>query len=454
MVTGPLAGPKPGLMPGPMPGTGLGPKLGPIADPMADPIADPIAYPIAGPKDGPIAGPDAGPVADSAAGSSASEATASASNGSPFMARSRAAMFNLFIGDALAMPVHWYYNPGDIIRAFPPHGIRQMEAAPEQHPSSIMRLHSTRKGGRGTQGVTAGPEVVGDVILKDKRNFWGQSKGHYHQGLPAGENTLNAWWARRLMCFLTERGEPELRAWAEDYVAFMTADPPAHPDTYAESCHRGFFANVAAGRDLLACGAVTHDTPSMGALVIVAPLALALLPARPLAAVQRICREHVRLTHPEEGLLQVVDAYVSLMARLAHRPADAGDSESRSADGAADIIDALAEAAAVIPGTRLPALLAQRAGDAAVVGGKYSLACYISDSWPIVCYLAAKYHTDPERALIVNANLGGENAHRGAVLGTLVGLASGESPECLRAQLLHGPAIGGDIDAWSRRFAS
>lgn len=69
----------------------------------------------------------------------------------------------LFIADALSMPVHWYYNPGDITREFPC-GIRRFEAAPAKHPSSIMNLHSTSGGGRGGQSGN----IVGDVILKGK----------------------------------------------------------------------------------------------------------------------------------------------------------------------------------------------------------------------------------------------------------------------------------------------
>lgn len=36
-----------------------------------------------------------------------------------------------------------------------------------------------------------------------------------------------------------------------------------------------------------------------------------------------------------------------------------------------------------------------------------------------------KYHDKPEQGLIVNTNLGGENVHRGAVLGALLGAANG-----------------------------
>ena len=66
--------------------------------------------------------------------------------------------------------------------------------------------------------------------------------------------------------------------------------------------------------------------------------------------------------------------------------------------------------------------------DEMVVGGKFSSACYITDSWPSVLYLALKYIDDPKKALLVNANLGGDNVHRGVVLGTILGLASFSDP--------------------------
>ena len=99
-------------------------------------------------------------------------------------------------------------------------------------------------------------------------------------------------------------------------------------------------------------------------------------------------------------------------------------------------------------------MLQSQRGDAAIVGGRYSLACYISDSWPSVCYLAAKYHAAPHKALVVNTNLGGENAHRGSVLGTLVGAASGEVPGELYGQLAHGQELDSLIDQFLNRFVT
>ena len=115
-------------------------------------------------------------------------------------ALANAALRNLFIGDALSMPVHWYYNPGDIVRQFGKKGVQEMLPAPEHHPSSIMSLHSTKVGGRrAVERHTYEREVVGEVILKGKQALWGRKDTHYHHGMPAGENTLNAWWARELM---------------------------------------------------------------------------------------------------------------------------------------------------------------------------------------------------------------------------------------------------------------
>ncbi len=351
--------------------------------------------------------------------------------------RVRAALQCLFIGDALSMPVHWFYRPADIVKAFPPAGIDRMQAAPDHHPGSIMSLHSTSGGGRGTQ---TGVPVVGEVILKGRAARWNQPNMHYHYGMLAGENTLNAWCARLLLRWITDSRAYQVDDWLQTYVNFMTADPPQHPDTYAESYHRSFFANFAAGLRLRQCGALTHDTPSMGALVTVAPLALALLPAVPLLRVQAICRQHVWSTHPDDLLMPVVDAYVELMSRLMEHDSDE------------DIAGSLCAAAAVVKGGKIDRFLLSRKSDAEVVGGHYSLACYITDSWPSVCYLAARHHRHPKRGLLANTNLGGENAHRGAVLGTLLGLASGEVPSGFYQQLRHHKEIDAEIDQWLQTF--
>ena len=349
--------------------------------------------------------------------------------------RAIAALKTLFVADALAMPVHWYYNTQDIETAFPG-GIATLEAAPSYHPSSLMSLHSTAKGGRGAQ-VAGGPcrEIVGEVILKGKRSYWGQPNQHYHQQMQAGENTLNAYCVRVVMRALlaTDRHYRKDRFLA-DYIDFMTADPPRHPDTYAESYHRGFFANLENGQPQGQCGAVTHDTASIGGLVTIAPIVLAeRLQGTSLNQVQAICRQHLYLTHPDDSLAFVCAAYVELLDGLLFR------SDKQTAESF------LARAATASMGLDLPALVARSSSDKGVVGGQFSPACYISDSWPSVLYLAYKYLSAPKQALLANSNLGGDNVHRGAVLGTILGLANGQTLDEFFAQRVDREAIATEI---------
>ena len=82
-------------------------------------------------------------------------------------------------------------------------------------------------------------------------------------------------------------------------------------------------------------------------------------------------------------------------------------------------------------GVRLSKLLEETENknwqDQHVIGPIFSPACYIEHSVLSVLFLLAKYRHDAERALIANAEVGGDNCHRGAILGALLGAAGGTS---------------------------
>ncbi len=349
--------------------------------------------------------------------------------------RAAAALQMLFVADSLAMPVHWYYNPMDIYRQFRS-GIVSFEDAPEFHPSSIMSLHSTSKGGRSAKAYTGTTkEIVGDVILRGKRKFWNQPNQHYHQGMRAGENTLNAHCARAVIRVLgNNKGKYDQSAFLDAYIELLTADTPMHPDTYAESYHRGFFANLEAGIPRHECGAVTHDTPSIGGLVTIAPIVFAeRLRGTSLEDVQEICQDHLRLTHPDQYLSKVCKDYVGLIDDLLFL---------EESDSAQQLISAWSKRSISL---QMSELIGKIHSDNDVVGKLFSSACYITDSWPSVLYLAYKYCDAPEAGLLSNANLGGDNVHRGAVLATLLGLASGETLSELYTKLVDRQALDLEI---------
>lgn len=348
--------------------------------------------------------------------------------------RARAALKLIYIADALSMPAHWFYNPLDIKKAFPG-GIKKFEDAPSIHPSSIMPLHSTNAGGRGPQNSGSGKEVVGDIILKGKRQFWGVPDQHYHQGMKAGENTLNAHCARLVTRVLhANNGRYDADLFLENYIAFMTSDTPLHPDTYAESFHRGFFANLDKGFPPRKCGAQTHDTASVGGLVMIAPIAISECLLDPsLSRVQALCREHLFLTHPDEKLAAICDIYVALIFALL----------CRTEDDARNVIDKTLQTFSSNPAKKL---MHKNLTDEQVVGGVYSKACYIDDSWPSILFLLYKYINNPEQALLANTNLGGENCHRGSVLGVLIGLACGDELDSHFSALTNAAEIEAEID--------
>ena len=346
----------------------------------------------------------------------------------------------MFVGDALAMPVHWYYDVAALQRDFGV--IRDYQAPKAHHPGSFMTLANTGKAGRGPQDG----DVVGRVILKGKKHLWGRPNGHYHQGMDAGDNTLNLLCSRVLLRTLNAAGGYDPADYLREYVSFMTTQG-SHNDTYAESVHRDFFANYARGLPSEQCaGSEGHDTASIGGLVGLPPVIIArLLQAGP-AAAKEAALTQLRLTHRSGKLERYVLEFTDLLIHLFH-------------DGSAGIAP-LACAAAERLGFPASEVLERRRGnrqtDLAVIGGLLSPACYIDQSLPAALYLAARYADDFEAALIANTNVGGDNCHRGAVLGAILGAGLGLSgiPQRWIQGLGARAALHDEIDGFVTRFAA
>jgi len=92
------------------------------------------------------------------------------------------------------------------------------------------------------------------------------------------------------------------------------------------------------------------------------------------------------------------------------------------------------------------ALLALPAAE--VIDGRLSIACYPEHGLPLLCYLALREQADLERALLANANAGGDNVHRGMLLGLLLGAASPTIPGHLAKGLRDHRQICEEIEAF------
>lgn len=303
-----------------------------------------------------------------------------------------AALLGSLAADAVAMPVHWYYDRAALARDY---GRISTYLAPRNpHPDSILwRSSYTALNERGD-------------ILHDQARHWGQRGVHYHQFLAAGENTLNFQLAARLHEQTVRLGRYDADHWLAFYLDFMLT-PGRHRDTYVEECHRGFFTNLARGRKPRVCGV---DDVHIGGLSPVPALFTALAgTVGTTDGLREAVQEHVALTHQDKDVLRAADCLVQMLAAV------------RAGKPLREAI--LAHA----PDWISPAKVAtwSREPDDVVIGRRLSPACYIQEAFPAALYLAWKYADDFSAGICANAQVGGDSCHRGAVVGALLGEANG-----------------------------
>lgn len=305
----------------------------------------------------------------------------------------REAMLGALVADAVAMPVHWYYDTSALDRDYP--DMESYQAPRNPHPDSILWR---------SKYVPRNQEAD---ILHDQARFWGQRGIHYHQFLPAGGNTLNFLLGTELYRLVVETGAYHPRAWLDRYVACMRT-PGWHRDTYVEEYHRAFFDNRARGCRLDRCA--IRDI-HIGGLTAV-PFLLAALHAigdqRCDEIVSRV-QAHLALTH----LGQPVALAGGVFARLLNDIVNGVSVRNAIVEHAGEFTDA----------AQLEACSAN--ADRTVVGRYWTSACYLPDSFKASLFLAWKYHDGFSAGVIANARCGGDNAHRGAVVGALLAAANG-----------------------------
>ncbi len=298
------------------------------------------------------------------------------------MTTHEAAYHGSLIADALAMPVHWYYDRDALDRDYP--DLQDYRAPHPHHPDSILwRSDFT-------------PFNEKAEILHEQAAFWGQKNIHYHQNLKAGENTVNFKLARLLYEQVSALGQYDSTAWITLYIEKMRT-PGWHRDTYLEEYHRAFFNRYAQGKPLLKCGISDEH---IGGLATV-PALLAALPA---GDHRKCVKTHVALTHRHSNLLRAADCLARLLQEIST---------------GISLHQALMTAAGDWFSTRKAEAWSHQA-DRHVIGQRFSPACYIDQAFPAALYLAWKYHDNFPAAVIANAQVGGDSCHRGAVVGSLV----------------------------------
>lgn len=303
------------------------------------------------------------------------------------------AFLGTLVGDALAMPVHWYYDTSAMDRDYGP--VNSYFSPRNPHPDSILwRSH-----------YKAANEL--GEILHDQSEFWGRIGIHYHQFLKAGENTLNYQLAIELYSWILRRGGYHPEEWLNRYIEVMRM-PKWHNDTYVEEVHRGFFTNYANGRKPEKCA--VHDL-HIGSLSHVAALIAGLnLVANPSASeLEASVADHVSKTHNHTESIQAARLLVRLLCSL---------------NIGVPLRQCIAQHAGRWIGVRQLEIW-EKLEDRIVIGQKVSSSCYLPEALTASLYLVWKYADDFDAGIQANAEAGGDNCHRAAVVGSLLGGAQG-----------------------------
>lgn len=326
--------------------------------------------------------------------------------------RVRGCLYGLHIGDALAMPVHWYYDTDALKRDYGE--VTDYIDPKEPHPDSILWRSSY-------QAISEKGDILGD-----QAPFWGQRDIHYHRQLKAGENTLNLKLCRVEEEILAQKGFFDPEAFLNAYIDFML-HPERHRDTYVEEAHRGFFNHYARGIPPQDCGV---EEKHIGGLCPVFPI-LCQYADDPMEGTERAL-ERVSLTHPGDTMASATTFLCELFYEVV---------------AGRNLFDLLGEWVLEKRHGFLghPFAVLLDFDTRRVLCHEIGTACYVERALPAVVYLLLKYENDPEQALIENTMSGGDNCYRGAVLGAVLGLAHGSHgfPRKWREGLIEPPVMVG-----------
>lgn len=408
--------------------------------------------------------------------------------------RIQASLYGMLVGDALAVPGHWYYSPAKLRQEYGPDGITQMTTPHPVHIESFMGGSKFTYTGSIDILHDKAQYYTGHRILwtdDDVQNRPGeldtpspppeQGPVHYHVSLKAGQNTTNACLTRVLIRYLTKSQSPHHadnyhpKEYMQEFYQYLTTKPDSssdtaasldqvrfHNDAYLDNYLRGLFENASNGKDLLDSAMSQRDHWSIDALdaVTMSIPIIAAYAYEPESYVMGRVMEHAMLTHKSIVVSATLYVFVPLLLELYQgadlrealdramvkmRPPKITGREQRDSytgsHGPASIPDKVKwDQHMVLEEDETVKDLVHRyldtENDEDVAGwgdrpnSRLATTCYCEHTFLVVMYLAYKYGpTDPRKALIQNVNLGGHSTARGAVLGAILGAASGKGPE-------------------------
>jgi len=385
-------------------------------------------------------------------------------------ARVKNALWGLFISDALSMPVHWYYKREYIKKDFGK--ITGYNDALHPHPESFMVGNTYYPDIKSANNLNRSYDILHkhskfynttyshlDIHTKvhsgEHANLMPSldERYHYHHGLKAGENTLGANLVRVLMRSIIKNEGYDQNQFLNDFIEYMT-DVDANNDPYLEIYLRDWFENYSKGVAPELCAQSQRDRWSIGSHGgIIRPLVLALTANSSYEGLG-IAVSHQQLTHSSQNVSSALGTLVPLLNKLLQgdNPLELLNESAKEislikihgkdlskkyfeAHGPGNIPkDQMWQIHTEYSGEYLNEILAD-ATDESMITNRFATACYPEHGVPLIYYFLNKNKFDFTSSLLDNANAGGDNVHRGMILGLLAGASTKEIPEELKIGL-------------------
>lgn len=382
------------------------------------------------------------------------------------------ALWGLFISDAISMPAHWYYSLDYLKKDFG--AIDSYLDAPHPHPESFMA------------GSSYYPDVLKAKelgrpydILHDHIRFYNTSfsrfsiqttehagehanamptlneRFHYHHGLKAGENTLAANLVRVLIRSVIAQGDYDQDAFLKDFIAYLST-PGINRDPYSEIYVRAWFENYTSGLAPELCAQKQRSVWSIGSHGgIIRPLVLSIFAKEPYQGLG-LALSHQQLTHRSENVSSALGVLIPLLHALikGNEPLETIQKYGQRVRLIKITGEELSKTyrAHNVPGN-IPKNqmwkihtefsnqyldvnhLLEAYSDEEIIGKRFATACYPEHGVPLMLCLLQRNKADFRTSILANANAGGDNVHRGMILGLLAGACNADIPSELKSGL-------------------
>ena len=368
------------------------------------------------------------------------------------------ALWSYFAGDAMSAPTHWFYGGfSQVQQYYGQNGITTYTKPSYTLQGSILNKSNLNGGGRSTTRSSSHPSttIIGNVINHGKQDLWNPQKSiHYHATLEAGENTLEVSIARVLMRSIVDNhGQFNADLFRNAYITFMTT-PKSHNDTYASTCHRMYFVNYFYKKlNPIDCPDNDHhnvDTIDGLVLPTITAMAVAGQPNGTIEQASQQAVETVKVTRNSPTLERYASAWGALVFQTIRMAASNVDSKATTMTDVADNGDIVTNVRRSIQD--MAGALRLRTPQAR--SQDEITACYLDSAVPamldtMIKYMPSATATSAQQsnpitvwdAILRNANIGGENVHRGSCLGAIWGAVAAAGTDHKPEELLIPPQL-------------